>query len=69
MTFLIVFAFVAGLVAAAMAMWWAIPAKRRAVTASRGGGRRCGVCRAAVVEEDSVFCPRCGARLTTSVTF
>jgi uncharacterized paraquat-inducible protein A len=24
---------------------------------------RCGACRAAIVEEDSLFCPRCGARL------
>ncbi len=27
------------------------------------GGTRCQVCRATVVEEDSRFCPRCGARL------
>ena len=25
---------------------------------------RCPACRAAIVEEDSLFCPRCGARLT-----
>jgi hypothetical protein len=25
---------------------------------------RCAACRAAIVEQDSLFCPRCGARLT-----
>jgi rubrerythrin len=30
---------------------------------SRVGGTRCHACRAAVVEEDSRFCPRCGERL------
>ena len=27
------------------------------------GPRRCRSCRAAVVEEDSVYCPKCGAAL------
>lgn len=28
---------------------------------------RCPACRAAVVEEDSVFCPRCGVKLARTV--
>lgn len=31
--------------------------------ASVAPGRRCGSCRAVILEDDTVFCPRCGVRV------
>jgi uncharacterized paraquat-inducible protein A len=45
-----------------------VGAGRYAATGVETAASRCAACRAAIVEEDSLFCPRCGVRLVTVAT-